>query len=408
MSDLINLLADATPDIAQLRDRRPDATENAQASFRALLEPAEPGDFPQAWRYAVAAFVSGVSGAGRAHEFYRELLAEEGDDGEAEALAAAVDEAVERGVSTGPYASGGFVTFGTSGTDSAGIPARLAAGLDFAHLLTFHPAYASPAAIGHLQEVGWSDDAIVSLAQLISFLAFQLRVVHGVAVVGGSAAAPREAQRADGVPDPGWAPGPRTLTPDVVAPETFVAHSLGWKPWLQALPKGEFTDRHRDALIQPQRIDSEYFRLLARDPDALKARTLTDLDIFYNTDGGLGRAERELAATVVSRFNGCTYCASVHQARSKDEGGDAAAIDRLLDEGIAANLGSPAWSAIRDAAVALTSTPTRFGAEHVDALRAAGLDDLAVLDVVNASAFFNWANRLMLTLGEPDVPRRFR
>ena len=79
-----------------------------------------------------------------------------------------------------------------------------------------------------------------------------------------------------------------------------------------------------------------------------------------------------------------------------------------MDEGIAADLGSPAWSAIRDAAVALTSTPTRFGAEHVDALRAAGLDDLAVLDVVNASAFFNWANRLMLTLGEPDVPRRFR
>lgn len=46
--------------------------------------------------------------------------------------------------------------------------------------------------------------------------------------------------------------------------------------------------------------------------------------------------------------------------------------------------------------------------EGDQALRAAGLDDLAVLDAVNSSAFFNWANRLMLTLGEPDVPKRYR
>ena len=30
-----------------------------------------------------------------------------------------------------------------------------------------------------------------------------------------------------------------------------------------------------------------------------------------------------------------------------------------------------------------------------------GLDDLAISDVIQAAAFFNWANRLMLSLGEP-------
>ena len=29
------------------------------------------------------------------------------------------------------------------------------------------------------------------------------------------------------------------------------------------------------------------------------------------------------------------------------------------------------------------------------------LDDLAIADVIHAAAFFNWANRLMLSLGEP-------
>lgn len=111
---------------------------------------------------------------------------------------------------------------------------------------------------------------------------------------------------------------------------------------------------------------------------------------------------------MASRLNGCEYCASVHQGRSKEEGGDAEAIDKLLDEGVSADLASEPWNAIRDAAVALTRTPYEFGAPHVDALRAAGLDDLAVLDAVNSSAFFNWANRLMLTLGAPDVPKRYR
>jgi len=402
-NDIIDLLAETPADLAELRRRRPEAVENAQRSFEALFEPTNPAlieALPVSTRYAVAAFVAGISGAQRAAEFYADLLADED-----EALVAVVEDAVRAGVSTGPYAGGDFVTFG----DDA-----LAAAFDFAHLLTFHPKDASPAAIGHLQTAGYSEDAIVSLGQLISFVAFQLRVAHGVQVLaggaaaGGSGAGDAAVERAAGVADPGWTPAAATLQPEVVAPEKFVSHSLGWKPWVAPLEESEFTDEQRDALIKRERIGMEYFRLLARDPQALKARTLTDLDIFYNTEGGLGRAERELAATVASRLNGCEYCASVHQARSKEEGGDAEAIDRLLDEGVEADLGSDTWDAIRQAAVALTRTPFAFGAEHVEALREVGLDDLAIIDVINSSAFFNWANRLMLTLGAPDVPKRYR
>ena len=395
-TDIIDALAETPAELAELRRRRPEAVENAQRSFEALFELTDDAliqALPVSTRYAVAAFIAGVSGAQRAAAFYTDLLADED-----ESLAAVVDDAVRAGVSAGPYAGGDFVTFGEG---------PLAAAFDFAHLLTFHPKDASPAAIGHLQEAGYNENAIVSLGQLIAFVAFQLRVVHGVRVLAGSGEVPEGVDRRAGVADPGWAPA-ATLQPEVVAPEKFVAHPLGWKPWVAPLDKSELTDAHIDALIKPERADMEYFRLLARDPQALKARTLTDLDIFYNTAGGLGRAERELAATVASRLNGCEYCASVHQGRSKEEGGDAAAIDKLLADGVSADLNSELWNAIRDAAVALTRTPFEFGASHVDALRAAGLDDLAVLDVVNSSAFFNWANRLMLTLGEPDVPKRFR
>jgi uncharacterized peroxidase-related enzyme len=75
-------------------------------------------------------------------------------------------------------------------------------------------------------------------------------------------------------------------------------------------------------------------------------------------------------------------------------------VQRLLDAGVTADLGER-WNAIVAASVALTATPSAFGPEHVDRLRRAGLDDLAIADVIHAAAFFNWANRLMLSLGEP-------
>ena len=274
--------------------------------------------------------------------------------------------------------------------------------------MVFHPKDADPATIGHLDASGWGPTGMVSLAQLISFLAFQLRVVRGIAVLGGEAPAAPGAVVDTPQERPGWEVTGGVETPEVVHPGRFVNHALGWKPWVPGLSKEDFTEEQREALIKPERIEQPYFRLLARDPAALKARTLTDLDIFYNTDGGLGRAERELAATVVSRLNGCEYCASVHQQRYVDEGGDRETIDRLLDDGADIDLGRADWAAIRDAAVAISRTPLEFGAEHVDALQKAGLDDQAVLDVIYSSSFFNWANRLMLTLGTPDVPRRFR
>ena len=64
----------------------------------------------------------------------------------------------------------------------------------------------------------------------------------------------------------------------------------------------------------------------------------------------------------------------------------------------------PQWRAVIDASVALTRTPDEFGPEHVRQLRAAGFDDLAIADAIHGAAFFNWANRLMLSLGRPVAP----
>ncbi|WP_217181841.1 alkylhydroperoxidase domain protein [Streptomyces sp. AC495_CC817] len=193
------------------------------------------------------------------------------------------------------------------------------------------------------------------------------------------------------------------LTHDAPHPHAFTRAEVGWLPHLAPLAEEELTPRHYDGLVDASRAKSDYFRLLARDPEVLRARTLVDKDIFYNVAEGLPRAERELAATAASRRNGCVFCASVHSRFAAHHSARGDDVDLLLDEGVGAALGER-WDAVVAASVALTETPSTFGAEEIARLRAAGLDDLEISDVIHGAAFFNWANRLMLSIGRPVAP----
>ena len=183
-------------------------------------------------------------------------------------------------------------------------------------------------------------------------------------------------------------------------PNAFTQKEIGWTPWLNPLAEDELNDRHWRGLVDASRAKSPYFMLLARDPEILEARTKTDKDIFYNVEAGLPRAERELAATAASRTNGCIFCASVHSRFASHHSKRTEDVQRLLDEGTDTDLGSR-WNAIVSSSVALTETPSQFGADDIGKLRKEGLSDLEIADVIHGAAFSNWANRLMLSLGEP-------
>jgi alkylhydroperoxidase domain protein len=194
-----------------------------------------------------------------------------------------------------------------------------------------------------------------------------------------------------------------TLAPlQHTGPIIFTQEELGWLPWLDPLAVEDLTERHWAGLVDASRSKSAYFMLLARDPDILGARTRTDKDIFYNPNAGLPRAERELAAAATSRLNGCIFCASVHARFASQFSKRKEDIQRLLDVGIGAKI-DERWDAIIAASVALSTTPIGFGPDHIRRLRDVGLDDPAIIDVINSAAFFNWANRLMLSLGEPQA-----
>jgi alkylhydroperoxidase domain protein/CMD domain protein len=429
MADIINLLAGiaANDPLDELRDHRAQAKENAQLSFEALLEPADQKSVSFRDRYAVAAFTAGLLGSARAEEFYRDLLRDE-DESVSWAVAELLDEATAPAGTAGPYGifesaalaeenvPGPWLTAAEATAKRLG--EKLTAGLEFAHLLVLHPRDSRPGHLALLLDAGWDEDGIVTLAQLVSFLNFQIRISTGLAALTDAASAtqaPADAapssHEADDSPASARAEqalrdvGDQVKTyPDLHRPELFQQGGLGWVPWIAPVAEADLSDVQRDALVEAGRAKNPYFRLLARDPAALKARTLTDFDIFFNTTDGLGRAERELAATAASRLNGCLFCASVHADRATEESGRRDVVQRLLDEGIGttSRLGDQVWDAVVDASVALTLTPQSFGVAHVEQLRAAGLEDGDIIDALSCAAFFNWANRLMLSLGEPE------
>jgi CMD domain protein len=175
-----------------IRARRPQARAHAQATYRALFEPASPGSFTALERFAVGAFVAGLHGDAAIQEhLVARLAASDAPSAQREAVGAAATA----GAAAGPY--GRYPPGPLTREDAAGpryradvetqrtLGPRLTAALEHAHLLVFHPRDAAPADLQALLDAGWSTTDIVTLSQLVAFLAFQIRVVAGLRVLGG-------------------------------------------------------------------------------------------------------------------------------------------------------------------------------------------------------------------------------
>ena len=195
-TDVIDTLAGIKPGSAldRVRRRRPDARDQAQASYRALFAPETPGEVTATERFAVAAFVAGLHGDAQSASFYASGLAASGASAE---LRRAIDTAIAAAKGQGPYGSypaGPLSRENTTGPTHRVTPeirgalgSRLAAALDHMHLLVLHPRDAAPAALQALLDAGWSTTDIVTLSQIAAFLSFQIRVVAGLRVLAGAA-----------------------------------------------------------------------------------------------------------------------------------------------------------------------------------------------------------------------------
>ncbi|WP_417718857.1 peroxidase-related enzyme [Salipiger sp.] len=181
----------------------------------------------------------------------------------------------------------------------------------------------------------------------------------------------------------------------------FTRNVPHWQPRVVPVDLATATPEQLEALqVTPSNTKvSDYVLTLAHDVESLKVRSPLFNAIMYDP-GGMSRAERELGAIAASMVNRCVYCAAVHADRHAKIEKDDSVTDELFAKGEKADL-SPRNRAIFDFARKLSEAPSQAAPEDMAALRAAGLNEEEILDLILSAALFGWANRLMHVLGDP-------
>jgi len=171
--------------------------------------------------------------------------------------------------------------------------------------------------------------------------------------------------------------------------------------WIRTVPEneaeGELAELYR-RVGNPDGTVDNVMKVHSLNPETLR----THFELYRGALHGrspLTRAERELVATVISRENGCAYCLTHHRA----------GLERLWPEDRRESAASVAQGgrtgltererALADYAEKLTGTPAAMVEEDVEALRAVGLDDRAILDLAQVVGYFNYVNRIVTGLG---------
>lgn len=160
-SDLLNTMLGIGEDspLAALRARRADIASYIQASYDALLEPADEAGVRRAERGLIALRVAVLDESAPLIAHYRAFLAGQG-----------VDSAL--------------VTATEGAALGAPLSLRLLAMLTHVDRLTNAPELASPEHLAELKAQGLSDANIVTISQLISFVSFQVRTIAGLQLLG--------------------------------------------------------------------------------------------------------------------------------------------------------------------------------------------------------------------------------
>ena len=383
MSDTIDRLAslgNASPTFTTRHEREKVAVAT-QACEDLLLGNTLAGSLTQAERLVLAAEQARVSGVAALEAEYRSR---------AQALAGTLAPELQAILATAGVQTGN---------------ARMDAMLHFVRALALNPAESDQQALLAIPAAGLSVDDTVLLAQLIGFVAYQARLLVGVkamADMGGQADTPAtEPAAAAAFVHPANLPAPG----EPLRRNGFTSETLDWKAWLPVLDPATATPEQQKVLevSHPKAKSMDFYLLLGRQPEVLMERSQAFNAIMY-APGGLSRAEREVAATAVSRSNRCVYCASVHAQRFEQLAKRNDVMAQMFDDPDTAGTNARE-RAIIQSSLALTRSPGSFGSQQVQPLRDAGLSDLEILDMLHSAALFGWANRLMLNLGVEIYPQ---
>jgi uncharacterized peroxidase-related enzyme len=169
--------------------------------------------------------------------------------------------------------------------------------------------------------------------------------------------------------------------------------------WVRAVREtqahGRLAEVYRACLERDGRV-VELLKAQSQRPACLEAFAALSRACLFG-DGSLPVVERELIALVVSCLNGCHYSVELHGREAMRLCRDESLVREVRDDWRRARL-SPRTRAVLAYAEKLTGSPARMAAADVVTLRAHGLDEGEILDVVEIASFVNLENRIAQAL----------
>lgn len=155
---------------------------------------------------------------------------------------------------------------------------------------------------------------------------------------------------------------------------------------------------------------AEVHKIQSLRPESILKHMDIYMEIMFSRSE-LSRAQREMMAVVVSMVNNCSYCATHHGSALNHYWKDEEKLAKLRSDYTEIDL-SEADTALCEYAEELTLRPQNL--ENIDPtvhLKNVGLGDSAILDASLVVSYFNFVNRMVLSLGvelEQDKGKNYK
>ncbi|NBC57144.1 MAG: peroxidase-related enzyme [Bacteroidetes bacterium] len=165
-----------------------------------------------------------------------------------------------------------------------------------------------------------------------------------------------------------------------------------------------------DQLTQSRGKLAEVHKIQSLRPESIVKHMDLYMEIMFSKSD-LSRARREMIAVVVSAANQCEYCQTHHGSAFNHYWKDGQRVLQLRNDFMDLNL-SEEDLALCEYAKQVTLNPGK--AESTDVtqiLKSKGFSDAAILDATLVVAYFNFVNRMVLSLGvglEADEGQGYR
>lgn len=172
-------------------------------------------------------------------------------------------------------------------------------------------------------------------------------------------------------------------------------------PRIKVIPYSEASDDLKkiyDDLIRKRGKLADIHTVQSLNPDSIVAHMDLYILLMYSSSE-LSRAEREMIGTVTSVVNRCRYCTLHHSAALNHFWKNDDRLNALV-AGKYSDILNARELALVEFACKLTRQPADFElADPTPHMRSVGLSDSAILDAAMITAYFNFVNRIVLSLG---------